>query len=136
MRSVLFITYQFPPAAGPGVQRSLKFIKYLPEFGWQSIVITAKPAKYGIKDYSLCDDVPEKTPVFRSFSIDVNRLRPVFDKIYLGFVVTFINLLFQLPDMAIFWQFLVRSKVKQAIRTYRPEAVFSSSGPGLSLIHI
>ena len=34
MKRVLIISYYFPPSGGPGVQRVLKFVKYLPEFGW------------------------------------------------------------------------------------------------------
>jgi len=39
MKKVLIITYYWPPAGGPGVQRVLKFAKYLPEFGWQPIIL-------------------------------------------------------------------------------------------------
>jgi glycosyltransferase involved in cell wall biosynthesis len=130
MRYVLFITYQFPPAGGPGVQRSLKFIKYLPAFGWQPIVITAKPAAYAIKDYSLFKDVPENTPIYRVTSFDINALRPVFEKIKLGMLVTLINLLFQVPDPAFVWRLLARSTVKKAVQIHNPELVYSSSGPG------
>ncbi|HMT12896.1 MAG TPA: glycosyl transferase, partial [Ignavibacteria bacterium] len=42
MKKVLIISYYFPPSGGPGVQRVLKFVKYLPEFGWQPIVLTVK----------------------------------------------------------------------------------------------
>ena len=44
MKNVLFITYYFPPSGGPGVQRSLKFVRYLPEFGWKPTVLTVDPA--------------------------------------------------------------------------------------------
>lgn len=43
MKKILFITYMFPPIAGSGIQRSLKFIKYLPEFGIEPIIFA--PAK-------------------------------------------------------------------------------------------
>lgn len=43
MKHVLFVTYYFPPSGGPGVQRSLKFVKYLPDFGWQPHVLTVDP---------------------------------------------------------------------------------------------
>ena len=38
--TILFLTYYWPPSGGPGVQRSLKFNKYLPKFGINPIVIT------------------------------------------------------------------------------------------------
>ena len=44
MKKILFITYMFPPIAGSGIQRSLKFIKYLPEFGIEPIVFAPETA--------------------------------------------------------------------------------------------
>src|SRR5207253_2780511 len=40
LRRVLFITYQFPPVGGAGVQRATKFVKYLPGHGWLPSVLT------------------------------------------------------------------------------------------------
>ncbi len=42
MKKVLIITYYWPPAGGPGVQRWLKFVKYLPDYNIQPIVIFPK----------------------------------------------------------------------------------------------
>ncbi|HCA81767.1 MAG TPA: glycosyl transferase, partial [Bacteroidetes bacterium] len=42
MKKVLIVSYYFPPSGGPGVQRVLKFVKYLPEFGWQPHVLTVQ----------------------------------------------------------------------------------------------
>ena len=42
MKKVLIITYYWPPAGGAGVQRVLKFAKYLPQFGWQPIILTVE----------------------------------------------------------------------------------------------
>ncbi len=53
MKNVLIITYYWPPAGGPGVQRWLTFSKYLPEFGFQPIVYKPKNAHYPIIDTSL-----------------------------------------------------------------------------------
>ena len=51
MKKILIITYYWPPSGGPGVQRWLKFSKYLPEFGYDPIIITVDPekAEYPIK---------------------------------------------------------------------------------------
>ena len=40
MNKVLIITYYWPPSGSSGVQRILKFTKYLPQFGWQPIILT------------------------------------------------------------------------------------------------
>lgn len=59
MRRVLFVLYYFPPSGGPGVQRGLKFIRYLPEFGWQPIVLTVREsAQFQVRDESLMREIP------------------------------------------------------------------------------
>ncbi|PIE49123.1 MAG: glycosyl transferase family 1 [Flavobacteriales bacterium] len=61
----LIITYYWPPAGGPGVQRWLKFVKYLPEFGIEPVIYTAKNPVYPVEDYSLEQDIPEGIKVLR-----------------------------------------------------------------------
>lgn len=56
-RTVLIVSYEFPPAGGPGVQRAAKFAKYLPEHGWRPVVLTARPAAARPRDESLLRDV-------------------------------------------------------------------------------
>ena len=65
MKRLLFIAYYFPPSGGPGVQRSLKFVKYLQEFGWQPSVITVRPdqASFPDLDPALNDEIPASTRV-------------------------------------------------------------------------
>lgn len=55
---VLIVAYYWPPAGGPGVQRWLKFVKYLPEFGISPVVFVPKNASYPMVDYSLEREVP------------------------------------------------------------------------------
>ncbi len=52
------IIYYWPPSGGAGVQRCLKFVKYLRHFGWEPIVFTAKDAAYPVIDQSLKKDIP------------------------------------------------------------------------------
>ncbi|MBN1542348.1 glycosyltransferase [candidate division KSB1 bacterium] len=66
MKKVLIIAYYFPPSGGAGVQRTLKFVKYLPEFGWQPLVLSAENADYPALDESLLAEIPPDTPVYRS----------------------------------------------------------------------
>ncbi len=56
-RNVLVIAYYFPPMGLSGVQRTLKFVKYLPEFGWRPIVVTAGETPYYAMDESLLDEI-------------------------------------------------------------------------------
>jgi glycosyltransferase involved in cell wall biosynthesis len=50
MHRVLVIAYYFPPLGLSGVQRTLKFVKYLPQFGWQPVVLTVEDRGYFAKD--------------------------------------------------------------------------------------
>ena len=53
MKKVLIIAYYWPPAGGPGVQRWLKFVKYLPDFEIEPIVYVPENATYPIIDLDL-----------------------------------------------------------------------------------
>ncbi len=61
---VLFLTYYFPPLGGAGVQRALKFAKYLPEFGVTPVVICADEPGY-VSDPSLLAEIPNGMEVHR-----------------------------------------------------------------------
>ena len=65
LKKVLIITYYWPPAGGPGVQRWLKFAKYLPEFGIQPIVYVPENPTYPIIDTQLLEELPENTIVLK-----------------------------------------------------------------------
>ena len=71
---VLVITYYWPPAGGSGVQRWLKFVKYLPEFGVTPVVFTVKDPDYPVCDMSLSADVAEELEVVRGKIWEPNRL--------------------------------------------------------------
>jgi glycosyltransferase involved in cell wall biosynthesis len=67
-RSVLYLAYFFPPRGGAGVQRSLKFAKYLPEFGWRPIVVSNGGAANGdnatkVQDPTLLEELAPETIV-------------------------------------------------------------------------
>lgn len=72
MKKVLIVTYYWPPSGGAGVQRWLKFSKYLPDSGWEPVVLTVDPlyAAYPQKDESLAADVPTSLRVIRTRSTD------------------------------------------------------------------
>src|SRR5690606_38388489 len=60
---VLFIAYHYPPRGGAGVQRSVKFVKYLPEFGVHTLVLATSPDlsnKWTPADSSLARETGEK----------------------------------------------------------------------------
>ena len=72
MRKVLIITYYWPPSGGAGVQRWLKFAKYLRTFGWEPVIFTPENPEYPSIDESLAKDIPEgieviKTPIWEPY---------------------------------------------------------------------
>ncbi len=73
LRKVLIITYYWPPSGGAGVQRWLKFSKYLREYGWEPVIYTPENPEAPAVDHSLEKDIPEgitviKLPIFEPYS--------------------------------------------------------------------
>lgn len=62
-KKVLIVTYYWPPSGGSGVQRWLKFVKYLPEFGVTPFVFTPENPSFDLKDESLLHNVPPEAEV-------------------------------------------------------------------------
>lgn len=58
-KRLLLISYHFPPVGGAGVQRPLKFVKYLRRYGWDVSVLMAANPSVPVFDESLCRDLPE-----------------------------------------------------------------------------
>ncbi len=65
MKKVLILTYYWPPSGGAGVQRWLKFVKYLRDFGYEPVIYTALDAEYPVLDPSLASDIPKGIEVLR-----------------------------------------------------------------------
>jgi len=65
MQKVLILTYYWPPAGGPGVQRWLKFVKYLPEFGIEPVLYVPENPSYPIIDDMLVEEIPKGVTVLR-----------------------------------------------------------------------
>ena len=66
MKRLLIITYYWPPTGGSGVQRWVKFSKYLPEFGWQPVVYTPENPEQLARDESLLADIPDCAEVIKT----------------------------------------------------------------------
>lgn len=65
MKRALIITYYWPPAGGSGVQRWLKFVKYLRHFGWEPVVFTPENPENPVTDPELEKDIPEGLETLR-----------------------------------------------------------------------
>ncbi len=83
MKKVLIIAYDFPPTRTSGVYRPLKFARYLPEFGWQPVILTVSNYPTTTLDDSLLAQLPEGTPIYRAYSIEPKRWeKAIFAKLF------------------------------------------------------
>ncbi len=80
MKKVLIITYYWPPAGGPGVQRWLKFVKYLPDFDIEPIVYIPENPTYPLLDEKLVADVPQNVTILKNKIIEPYAWASVFSK--------------------------------------------------------
>lgn len=105
MKKVLMVAHQFPPVGGSGVQRSAKFAKYLPLYGWEPVVLTRDKGKMVLRDESLLKELPEDMEIIRTPAYDLTVLPWVFSK-----VGKFIAWKILIPDGEVLW-------MKKAVRT-------------------
>ena len=145
MKKILIITYYWPPAGGPGVQRWLKFAKYLPEFGWEPIILTVDDnyASYPQKDSSLLDEV-SGVEVHKTKSFEILNLYSSLNKDkqvpYGGFsnegnpsflkkVSRFIRGNFFIPDPRKGWNSFAYSEAKRIIEEQKIDIVVTTGPP-------
>ncbi len=79
-KKILIITYYWPPAGGPGVQRWLKFVKYLPDFGIQPVVYIPENPTYPIVDENLVKEVSDKAIILKHKIFEPYQLASFFSK--------------------------------------------------------
>src|SRR6267378_3224372 len=74
MKTALIVAFHFPPlGGGSGILRILKFCRFLSEFAWQPVVLTANDRAYERIDVTLLKEIPSDVPVFRAFSLDTQK---------------------------------------------------------------
>lgn len=148
MKNLLVIAYYFPPSGGPGVQRVLKHIKYIREFGWNPIVLTVSNGDFPAKDRSLLEQIPKDVQVIRTHiyepydlyrfitrkdkntAIDVNVIKKDNQKISIvEKFAEFIRATFFIPDARIAWYFTARTAIDNLLKEKKIDAVYSSSPP-------
>ena len=143
MKNVLVITYYWPPSGGAGVQRVLKFCKYLPIYGWNPIVLTADDGDFPSIDRSLIADTKnihiEKAIGFSflklfkkitgieqipSHQLSANKNETTFMRISRWVRYNLI-----IPDARVGWYFASYKKAKKIINEQKIDLIFSSSPP-------
>lgn len=146
MKKVLIITYYFPPSGGSGVQRWLKMIKYLPQYGVEPVVLTVHPnsASYPQYDASLLADVSPQTIIHRTKSNEIlslyKKISPTKELPHTGFanepnptflqkVSRFIRGNFFLPDARRGWNKYAYQQAVQIIQNEGIDTVITTSPP-------
>ncbi|MDD2228624.1 MAG: hypothetical protein PHY48_04350 [Candidatus Cloacimonetes bacterium] len=130
MKKLLYISYLFPPVGGSGVQRSLKFAKYLPEFGWEPIMLVANHRFLKQpKDYSLLTEVNPKQARYKTFMPDVRWMYKLLWGLRLHKVVDWINRYCFIPDADILWLPFAKRKLNQVLREHKIDMVFITAPP-------
>lgn len=117
------IAYQYPPMGGPGVQRTLKFSKYLRDFSWEPIVFTRNNSG-NLADETLLLEIPEGMEVIRTRAYDFESMKGLMK--YPGKIMARKILI---PDSAAVWY---RSSVKKAInylKNNKVDVIYSTSFP-------
>jgi glycosyltransferase involved in cell wall biosynthesis len=123
MPEVLTLAYYFPPLGGGGVQRTLKFIKYLPEYGWSPVVITVKDDRTAAHDPELAEDVPPQVPVTRTPAYRIPAGLP-------WRVRNFIRRWLLLVDDEVGWLPFAQKEAQKVIEQRKSiAALYSSSAP-------
>lgn len=149
MTKVLIITYYWPPAGGPGVQRWLKFVRYLRDFGVEPVVYVPENPSYPIIDRSFEKEIPAGVEVIKKKIFEPYSLAKIFSKgetetissgiiadeekqSFLQKLMLFVRGNFFIPDARKFW---IKPSVK-FLKSYLKEAnidTIITTGPPHSL---
>src|SRR5690625_1877256 len=146
-KKVLIITYYWPPAGGPGVQRAVYFVKYLRSFGWEPIVYTVKDGEYPNLDPSFEKEIPENLTVWKRRSPEPyywyklltgrkkdESLKPAIvsetsKKSFTHQMAVWIRGNFFIPDARMWW---IRPSIRflrRKLKDHPVDAIFSTSPP-------
>lgn len=145
-KKVLIFTYYWPPAGGVAVQRFLKMSKYLPQFGWQPIIVTVNDGSYPYTDDSLLQEVAKDVEVYRTATFEpfelYNLLRgkkgkslplvAVTGKQKKGFfqrITEYVRANFFVPDARKGWVPYAVKQAKNIIATQQVDAIITTGPP-------
>lgn len=120
-KKVLIITYYWPPSAGSGVQRWLKFAKYLPEHGWEPVIFTPENPDFELKDETMAKEVSSnweviKFPIWEPYGVfrflkrkkngrsaDPSKLMEKREKNWFDQTSMWLRANAMIPDPRVFW---------------------------------
>ncbi|HZY78057.1 MAG TPA: glycosyltransferase family 4 protein [Cyclobacteriaceae bacterium] len=146
-KKVLIITYYWPPSGGSGVQRWLKFVKYLDKAGWETFILTPENPSFSLSDPTLLRDVPANTevlhlPIWEPYNA-FHRLSGLFGKKKVAqtdMISTGKKSLFQtfsswvrgnlfIPDPRIFWVRPASAFLSNFVKTNGIEKIITTGPP-------
>lgn len=117
-RRILMVAYHFPPLAGSsGIQRTLRFVQHLPDFGWEAVVLTAATRAYERTSDDLLREIPPHTTVCRAMALDASRHLAIAGKYPAAFAR---------PDRWVSWRFDGVRQGMKLIRTLKPSVIWST----------
>ena len=118
MKNILMIAFHYPPfSGGSGVHRTLKFSRYLPQFGWRPIILTAHNRAYAQTSSHQLKEIPSDVLVKRAFALDTSR--------HLSYRGAYANML-ALPDRWVSWLAGAVPLGLYLIRKFQPEIIWST----------
>lgn len=117
-KNILMVAFHFPPQSGSsGILRTLNFVKYLPENGWQPVVLTATARAYAEQRNDLIASIPSQTRIVRGFALDAARHLSIGGKYPLALA---------LPDRWSSWWLGTVWMGLRLIREQRPDIIWST----------
>jgi hypothetical protein len=118
LKRVIIVAFHFPPFAGSsGVQRALRFVQHLPEFGWEAAVVSAHPRGYEQTSNDLLAAIPRQTHVERAFTLNAARDLSLRGR-YLHLTA--------IPDRWSTWRFAAIRAGLRLIEKYQPQVIWST----------
>jgi glycosyltransferase involved in cell wall biosynthesis len=118
MHKALMIAFHWPPFSGSsGIQRSLRFARYLPDFGWEPLVLSADPRAYSSVADDLLREIPSQMLVRRAFALDARRHLALGGR-YFRFTA--------LPDRWVSWWPAGVLAGLSLIRRHRPRVIYAT----------
>lgn len=141
---VLIITYYWPPAGGSGVQRWLKFVKYLQDYGITPVVYTVENPDYALEDSSLVQEIPDGVEVLRQPVWEPYKLANLLNKgkasktsagflskqqSIIGKLSNYIRANYFIPDARMFWIRPSINYLEKYLRANPVDAVISTGPP-------
>jgi glycosyltransferase involved in cell wall biosynthesis len=144
MQKVLIITYYWPPGSGAGVQRWLKFSKYLANQCWEPLILTVDPdfAVYSAIDNSLNNEIPSNLTVYKTrarnyfnlYKKDKSKIPSAGfavdeEKGFISHITRFIRGNFFIPDPRSGWNRFAFKKACEIIETQKTDRIITTSPP-------